>query len=315
MGIKMKKFENLTGKIFGQLKVLKKDNKRYILPSGIKYLKWICECNCEEVISVIGNYLRSGQTTRCKKCHYKSKQLNGYISALKIRRIEYGAKVRNIYVDKSIINKKYLWKLYLKQNKQCVLSGIDIKFAKSGKDESYHKGTTASLDRIDSKKGYIRNNIQWVHKDINKMKHTYSSQKFINLCKEITLNNKNKIIHTTSKSNEEINKHKIISLAYIKKEAKRRNIYFHPELTHSFLHKLYLDQNKKCALTGRDIYFTKNRKEIQNNKASLDRIDSSKGYTKDNLQWIYKDVNMMKWELKQEYFIKLCEKVAGHNKN
>lgn len=49
----------------------------------------------------------------------------------------------------------------------------------------HHLGeyNTASLDRIDSSKPYIIDNIQWVHKDINFMKRTYSHDYFIKLCK------------------------------------------------------------------------------------------------------------------------------------
>ena len=45
---------------------------------------------------------------------------------------------------------------------------------------------TASLDRIDSSKGYIEGNIQWVHKDINRMKGDSSDNDFIKLCKIIS---------------------------------------------------------------------------------------------------------------------------------
>jgi len=44
--------------------------------------------------------------------------------------------------------------------------------------------------------------------------------------------------------------------------------------------------------------------------ASLDRIDSSKGYVKGNLQWVHKDINMMKNHYNQKYFIEICKKVA-----
>ena len=40
-----------------------------------------------------------------------------------------------------------------------------------------YKGT-ASLDRIDSTKGYVRGNIQWVHKDINWFKRDYPKISF-----------------------------------------------------------------------------------------------------------------------------------------
>jgi hypothetical protein len=44
--------------------------------------------------------------------------------------------------------------------------------------------------------------------------------------------------------------------------------------------------------------------------ASLDRIDSSKGYIEGNLQWVHKDVNIMKMDLSQVEFIDYCVKVA-----
>ena len=42
---------------------------------------------------------------------------------------------------------------------------------------------TASLDRIDSSKGYIKGNVQWVHKEFNKMKLDLLDKEFIDICK------------------------------------------------------------------------------------------------------------------------------------
>jgi hypothetical protein len=41
---------------------------------------------------------------------------------------------------------------------------------------------TASLDRIDNAVGYVRENIQIVHKDANYMKYIYSQDYFIKMC-------------------------------------------------------------------------------------------------------------------------------------
>ena len=40
-------------------------------------------------------------------------------------------------------------------------------------------------------------------------------------------------------------------------------------------------------------------------------IDSSKGYIKDNVQWVHKDVNFMKQSLPQEKFIDYCRKISN----
>jgi hypothetical protein len=81
---------------------------------------------------------------------------------------------------------KYVWNLYLQQNKKCALSGLPIEFAIANKKSSE---TTASLDRINSTKGYVEGNIQWVHKNINIMKNVYEQNYFIFLCKLIAENN------------------------------------------------------------------------------------------------------------------------------
>ena len=85
------------------------------------------------------------------------------------------------------------------------------------------------------------------------------------------------------------------------------------DLTKEFLYSLYLKQNKKCTITGRDIFLAKNIKEYKKNTASLDRIDSKKGYNKKNVQWVHKNINIMKWDFDIKYFIELCILVAKNN--
>jgi len=82
---------------------------------------------------------------------------------------------------------KYLWNLFLKQNRRCALSGIEIVFPKAWGAKSKTR-ITASLDRVDSNKGYVIGNVQWVHKQINTMKMNMSDSEFINLCRMVTKN-------------------------------------------------------------------------------------------------------------------------------
>lgn len=46
--------------------------------------------------------------------------------------------------------------------------------------------------------------------------------------------------------------------------------------------------------------------------ASLDRRDSSWGYTGDNIQWVDKRVNQMKMDLPEGEFLELCSLIAQH---
>ncbi|HUS50146.1 MAG TPA: hypothetical protein VMZ91_08265 [Candidatus Paceibacterota bacterium] len=185
-------YENLVKQKFGKLTVIKKDEEYYIAPkSKKKSIKWICKCDCGNTISVIGTILKAKGSTQCKKCKCKSMRLNGHISAFRLYSMKQTAKKRNIYFDPKI-DKEYLWNLFLKQNKKCALSNIPIHFAETKNLELYHKGTTSSLDRIDSSKGYIKSNIQWVHKDINKIKCSLNQKEFIQICKKIWRNNNEK---------------------------------------------------------------------------------------------------------------------------
>lgn len=91
-----------------------------------------------------------------------------------------GANRRQIYFNITIDD---IWNQFEKQNKKCALSGLDLKFPEFGEKPT---SQTASLDRINSDDGYIVTNIQWLHKDINKMKWELDQKKFIDLCKQIT---------------------------------------------------------------------------------------------------------------------------------
>ncbi|MGJ4945118.1 hypothetical protein ACQR1W_31470 [Bradyrhizobium sp. HKCCYLS1011] len=43
-------------------------------------------------------------------------------------------------------------------------------------------------------------------------------------------------------------------------------------------------------------------------------IDSSKGYAAGNVQWIHKDLNHMKLDFDQDYFVEMCMRVADHHR-
>lgn len=87
---------------------------------------------------------------------------------------------------------EYAWDLFLEQDRKCALSGQDIGFnIKTGSLSKYgYQKNTASLDRIDSKKGYVRGNVQWLHKDLNKLKSNLDEKEFIKLCTLVSNMNK-----------------------------------------------------------------------------------------------------------------------------
>lgn len=54
------------------------------------------------------------------------------------------------------------------------------------------------------------------------------------------------------------------------------------------------------------------RVEKGSSTASLDRIDSSRGYVQGNVQWVRVDINLMKHSLKMKDFVEWYMKVAEH---
>jgi hypothetical protein len=91
-----------------------------------------------------------------------------------------------------------------------------------------------------------------------------------------------------------------------KLSAELRNIVW--DLSEEFIWQLYLSQDKKCALSDKPIGWCK---EGSIHTASLDRIDSSEGYVVGNIQLVHKDVNFMKQQFSQEYFIETCKLIAN----
>ncbi len=92
----------------------------------------------------------------------------------------------------------------------------------------------------------------------------------------------------------------------IRKGAESRNIDF--KISIESIWDLYEEQNHKCVLTGWDLEMGLGC------TASLDRIDSSKCYTIDNVQWVHKDVNIAKNAMVEKDFINLCAAVATHSR-
>lgn len=178
---------DIIGKKFNNLLVISEYTS-----SRNGHIKYLCKCDCGKEVIVFGDHLRRNNTKSCGCLQHKKGENHPQWSGVgdisgnfwnSIVRGANGRKGRKSLELNITINDA--WDLFLKQNRKCALSGIDLYFGKRNIDN-----TTASLDRINSSKGYIKGNIQWVHKDINYMKRIYSNQYFIDMCKLIAENNK-----------------------------------------------------------------------------------------------------------------------------
>lgn len=174
-----KKNKNLIGKKFGRLTVL-----RFIGKNNNNKRLFECRCECGNIINAISAKLMCGRKVSCG-CKGKEDQLKrqwkgyGEISGSLWTRIVNQAKLRNIEIDVTIQD---VWNLFLKQERKCKLTDLPLNFSSS----YWATNGTASLDRINSKLGYTKDNIQWVHKDVNQMKMDLNEQYFLEMCVKIS---------------------------------------------------------------------------------------------------------------------------------
>lgn len=126
-----------------------------------------CSCGNERYMTATA-LMDKSRWFKCKECatHESIEGIvvrNGKVGDLtlsKVNNIQAKAKLRNIDFNLTI---EYLWKLYVAQDRKCAITGDEL--------PSIQK---ASLDRIDSKIGYIEGNVQWVTSQANKCKHVLS---------------------------------------------------------------------------------------------------------------------------------------------
>ena len=176
---------DVSNKSFNRLKAIK---RVYLADKRRAYWLFKCKCGKNKILQLTN--VKSGHTKSCGCFNHKKGNLSHHWSGYKdisgdfFGHIKKGAESRNIQFTITI---KDLWKLFIKQDKKCSLSGVDLYFPKQGK--ANRASGNISLDRINSKKGYIKGNIQWVHKTINKIKQTLSNKEFIQWCKIISNNN------------------------------------------------------------------------------------------------------------------------------
>lgn len=87
-----------------------------------------------------------------------------------------------------------------------------------------------------------------------------------------------------------------------KRHARTKGLDF--TITEQDLIEINEKQGNKCAISGLS---------FGDFKPSLDKIDASGGYTKDNIQLTTIDVNKMKGIIEHDRFIELCKIIAIYN--
>lgn len=161
--------KDITGQRYGSLTVVSRNYGK----SDSKLAHWNCLCCCGQMAVCKGSDLRQGKIKTCG-CRIGIRRIGnfqgyGYIPKGYWRSLIDNAERRGILVQLTI---KEADELFVAQKYLCALSGVAISFSER----------TASLDRIDNSKGYVSENVQWVHKDINRIKQSFAQERFIELC-------------------------------------------------------------------------------------------------------------------------------------
>lgn len=134
------------------------------------------------------------------------------------------------------------------------------------------------------------------------------------LCRSCNCTSFNKSIDTSKSNNTQWKGYKEIPYSWFSKYFERTSKKSKRigSITIEDVYNLWIKQNKKCNLSGITIGFYDDGKT---HTCSIDRIDSLKEYTIDNIQLVHKDVNYMKNKYSQEYFINMCKLIAENNKD
>jgi hypothetical protein len=137
---------DLTGKRFGKLLVLSIGDQCFNKKGGKAGCKWNCLCECGRQIQVRGGLIKNQKSCGCA------------VSTTNTERHWQGF---------GEISGAYFNRIERDAKDRGLSFEIDVKIA------------------WELFKGYILDNIQWVHKDINQMKWGFSIEKFYFLCEQI----------------------------------------------------------------------------------------------------------------------------------
>lgn len=218
-GCRSTPLKDLVGERFGKLLVTSRSQPKYY--DGNMRASWICKCDCGKVVTICGRRLKKEKTRSCgcgctnntgynklkpmvshtcRICNkvFESRSTTPYCSK-ECYRIDYrdlsGLSVEDKYFEilyqnlhhrkqEVSVTPSLLKEIWEKQSGICALSG---QVMKNPWDENVIRRdqAKASLDRIDSSKGYVLGNIQFVMYGVNRAKSNLKQQDFIKMCGDI----------------------------------------------------------------------------------------------------------------------------------
>lgn len=156
-------------------------------PEGVTSVMWLMRCDCGSDQSVAAEAIvKKGRALSCVACTNRMQGGSsaagwrgfGHVTGVAFGHWRNSAAVREIEFTVTI---EYIAAVYESQNGRCAVSGRELIF-KRGR---CIPGATASLDRIESDRGYVPGNVQLVTKDVNFAKQRMSNAELITLARDI----------------------------------------------------------------------------------------------------------------------------------
>ena len=189
-------FHDLKNKKFGRLTILNRCGKKI---KGMSNALWDCKCECGKQVTIDSGKLVSGNTKSCGCLRIDAIKITGHknrvedgvapLNAL-LRNYKNNSKNRNILFELSFSDFKDI------VTKNCFYCGIypkqTIKNYKRFTDVFFYNG----IDRIDNKKGYIKDNVVPCCEYCNRAKYKRTSDEFEEwLCRLVNYRRKNVIVN------------------------------------------------------------------------------------------------------------------------
>ena len=85
------------------------------------------------------------------------------------------------------------------------------------------------------------------------------------------------------------------------------------DITMEYAWGLFLEQERRCSLTGVELVFAARMVNQRETTASLDRIDSNEGYREGNVRWCHKFINVWRTNYSDEQIIYWAGKLWEHH--
>ena len=300
----MRKPENLAGQKFGKLLAIREADR-----GKRKRTQWLCLCDCGKEKIAYASYLKNGQT---KSCGCSSRER--YYKSLLGKRFGKWTVISEVEKNK---RRERCWLCRCDCGKEKVVPSRNLRYG-----ESSSCGCSIQDKCNITYVGKIYGKLLVLSRD-TKSRHVRficqcecGNKKRIRACALIAGQTSCGCAHNYygNKSHGWKGYGEISSSLFnrIKLGATKRGFSF--DITIEYIWELFLKQNCKCAISGMDIDFG-TRFLKSDCTASLDRIDSSLGYTKDNIQWTHKIINVMKMDLEEKQFFKFCSLITKHQES